>query len=51
MTVHDSIIVLVPTEWAEALTAKIQAAAIRLWDDLFPGVPGSVDAKAFGKAD
>lgn len=51
MTVHDSIIVLVPHDLAEELTRRIQAAAIRLWDDMFPGVPGAVDAKAFGKAE
>jgi hypothetical protein len=51
MTVHDSIIILVPHELREELTRKIQASAVALWDDMFPGVPGAVDAKAFGKAD
>lgn len=49
MVVHDSVICLLPAEWREAIVAEIQAAAIRLWDDMFPGVPGAVDAKAFGK--
>ncbi|UTN93067.1 DNA polymerase I [Streptomyces phage Marky] len=49
MTVHDSIILLLPREHRVAIVEEIQAAAIRLWDDMFPGVPGAVDAKAFGK--
>jgi DNA polymerase I-like protein with 3'-5' exonuclease and polymerase domains len=51
MTVHDSIIVLMPSDLAETLTAMIQDAAMELWNEMFPGVPGAVDAKAFGKAD
>ena len=48
MTVHDSIICLLPRELAEVIVKEIQAAAVRLWDDMFPGVPGAVDAKTFG---
>lgn len=49
MTVHDSIILLLPADVRAAIVEEIQAAAIRLWDEMFPGVPGAVDAKAFGK--
>lgn len=49
MVVHDSIILLLPSEIREAVTAEIMASAIRLWDEMFPGVPGAVDAKEFGK--
>lgn len=49
MTVHDSIILLLPSGVREQIVKEIQDAAIRLWDDMFPGVPGAVDAKAFGK--
>ncbi|AWY07544.1 DNA polymerase I [Streptomyces phage LazerLemon] len=48
MTVHDSIIVLLPRDLADVIVKEIQAAAVRLWDDMFPGVPGAVDAKTFG---
>jgi hypothetical protein len=48
MTVHDSIICFLPREQAAEIVREIQAAAVRLWDDMFPGVPGAVDAKQFG---
>lgn len=48
MTVHDSIICLLPRDLAGVIVKEIQAAAVRLWDDMFPGVPGAVDAKTFG---
>jgi hypothetical protein len=48
MTVHDSIICLLPREKADVIVKEIQAAAVRLWDEMFPGVPGAVDAKTFG---
>jgi hypothetical protein len=47
MTVHDSIICLVPADLAVELGQKIKAAAVEIWEDLFPGVPGDVDAKQF----
>ncbi|AWY07299.1 DNA polymerase I [Streptomyces phage Araceli] len=48
MTVHDSIILLLPRDLAEVIVKEIQATAVRLWDEMFPGVPGAVDAKTFG---
>jgi hypothetical protein len=48
MTVHDSIICLLPRDVAAKIVEEIQAAAVRLWDEMFPGVPGAVDAKQFG---
>jgi DNA polymerase I-like protein with 3'-5' exonuclease and polymerase domains len=48
MCVHDSIICLLPEAVADELEEKIKAAAIKLWDEYFPGVPGAVDAKIFG---
>lgn len=49
MVVHDSIIGLFPSDIREAVCDEIMAAAVRLWDEAFPGVPGAVDAKEFGK--
>jgi hypothetical protein len=49
MVVHDSIILLLPSEVREQIVKEIMAAAVRLWDEMFPGVPGAVDAKEFGK--
>lgn len=49
MTVHDSIILLLPSDVRAAVVKEIQDAAVRLWNEQFPGVPGAVDAKAFGK--
>lgn len=48
MTVHDSIILLLPKELAQKIVEEVQAAAVRLWDEMFAGVPVSVDAKTFG---
>lgn len=47
MTVHDSIITLLPAGQVAQIGAEIKAAAVKLWDDMFPGVPGDVDAKQF----
>lgn len=47
MTVHDSIIGLLPRDVAPVIIAEIEAAAVRLWNEMFPGVPGSVDSKQF----
>jgi DNA polymerase I-like protein with 3'-5' exonuclease and polymerase domains len=49
MTVHDSIICLLPLDAADAIGEEIKAAALTLWEDMFPGVPGDVDCKPFGK--
>jgi hypothetical protein len=46
MTVHDSMIGLFPKGKAAGVVKEIRAAAVRLWDETFPGVPGAVDAKA-----
>lgn len=48
MCVHDSVICLLPEDTADAIEDKIKDAALRLWDDYFPGVPGEVDSKIFG---
>lgn len=48
MTVHDSIMCLLPTSLVEELSKKIKAAAVKLWDEMFAGVPGDVDGKQFG---
>lgn len=48
MTVHDSIILLLPKKSAQVIVKEVQAAAVRLWDEMFAGVPGAVDAKTFG---
>lgn len=49
MCVHDSIICLIPEDTAGTIEALISDAALRLWEDFFPGVPGAVDSKQFGK--
>jgi hypothetical protein len=48
MTVHDSIICLLPADLVKEIGEKIIQAARDLWVDAFPGVPGDVDAKQFG---
>lgn len=49
MCVHDSNICLLPEDTADMIEAMIKDAALSLWEDFFPGVPGAVDAKQFGK--
>lgn len=50
MTIHDSQILLLPdTERGSALVAEIQDYGRALWAERFPGVPGDIDAKEFGK--
>lgn len=49
MVVHDSCIVLVPDDLVEKLDPAIKGAALELWSEFFPGVPGAVDCKPFGK--
>jgi hypothetical protein len=51
MTVHDSILLLLPSSERDEIVERVKAAALELWADMFPGVPGAVDAKTFGKAD
>lgn len=48
MTVHDSIILLLPKSVVPQVVNEIKAAAVSLWDETFEGVPGAVDAKRFG---
>lgn len=47
LTVHDSIGVLMPVDTEHELCEEIVHAGLRIWDELFPGVPGGVDAKAW----
>ena len=44
LVVHDSQVVLLPDEEAEDWLAQVVAGGILSWDELFPGVPGGVDA-------
>lgn len=49
MMVHDSADILVPDgEQGEAFIEWCKAEGVRLWDKIFPGVPGGVDAKPYG---
>lgn len=49
MLIHDSMVLLLPEERGEEIA---QAAVVRgreLWSEFFPGVPGDVDMKRWGK--
>jgi hypothetical protein len=49
MMVHDSADILVPDNaQGEAFIEWCQEEGVRIWDRVFPGVPGGVDAKEFG---
>ncbi len=48
MTVHDSIILLLPSSLCGKVVELVQQAAMDLWHEMFPGVPGAVDASRFG---
>lgn len=44
LVVHDSQLMLLPSDEAAQVVAGIQEQALVLWDRYFPGVPGGVDA-------
>ena len=44
LVVHDSQLLLLPSEEARAVVEGIQERALALWDRYFTGVPGGVDA-------
>jgi DNA polymerase I-like protein with 3'-5' exonuclease and polymerase domains len=43
LVVHDSQVLLLPDDEAEAICENIRAAGVRLWGEIFPGVPGAID--------
>lgn len=48
LTVHDSTVLLLPAEKAELVVKLVKAWGEELWSERFPGVPGGVDASAWG---
>lgn len=44
LVVHDSQVLLLPDEVADESVRQVQADAKRLWDEMFPKVPGGTDA-------
>ncbi|AOE44390.1 DNA polymerase I [Gordonia phage Ghobes] len=44
LVVHDSQLLLLPSDEAEEVVHEVQERAVKLWDNTFPGVPGGVDA-------
>lgn len=51
LTIHDSTVLLLPEDRAAGIVAEVQAIGVRLWEQIFPGVPGGVDAKLWGAKD
>lgn len=45
LTIHDSQVLLLPDAKADVLIQDCQRAGRDLWDEMFPGLPGGVDAK------
>jgi len=48
LTVHDSTVLLLPKDKAEAVVAQVVRLGVELWEKTFPGVPGGVDPSAWG---
>jgi hypothetical protein len=45
MLIHDSQVLLLPSDQAEEISANVVAIGTRIWDQLFEGVPGAIDCK------
>lgn len=48
LTVHDSIVALLPADRAKQIVEEIQEFVVALWAERFPGVPGGLDATPWG---
>lgn len=44
LTVHDSLVMLLPETEAPDLVRQIQDTGVAMWSRFFPGVPGGIDA-------
>ena len=49
MVIHDSQILLVPEEEADQIVHDVVQSGLKIWDRMFPGVPGAIDAKEWGR--
>ena len=49
MTIHDSLVLLLNEDNAEQVAEDIRQVGIALWDVVFAGVPGDIDAKRWNK--
>lgn len=49
LTIHDSLVVLLPTEQAATLAERIAELGTQTWATMFPGIAGGVDAKRWDK--
>lgn len=50
LTIHDSQMLLLPdTERGESIANQCAQAGRRLWDQMFPGIPGDVDTKMWDR--
>lgn len=50
MTVHDSMVLLIDSDRAAEVAQTVQTVGVDLWNDVFHGVPGGIDAKRWDKA-
>lgn len=48
MVIHDSQVLLLPEEDAERYAAEVRQAGLDIWNRMFPGVPGDIEAKQWG---
>ena len=48
LVVHDSLVMLLPDEQADAITRDVRQAGLDVWAELFPEVPGDIDVGRFG---
>ncbi|AZS10422.1 DNA polymerase I [Arthrobacter phage Supakev] len=49
LLVHDSMVLLLPSDRAEAIIEQVIQIGVDLWSTRFVGVPGGVDAKPWNK--
>ena len=48
LVVHDSLVMLLPDEQADAITRDVRQVGLDVWAELFPEVPGDIDVGRFG---
>lgn len=50
LSIHDSLVCLLPDRDRQRLSEAVVAAGLRIWAELFPGVPGEIDTKLWDAA-